>query len=262
MKRATRAVATIVFFVLAALPAFSQGIQSSVINLPLNGNWRQAPDIEQDTPSGVQVFYDQNTGTVLQIRSDFKIREVGEISAAFRLAGQSPATPDAAKILMMTMFPLPSAYQKAVVEKIHEGHAPKLWEVREPGNAQWFYISQLFAGFRASGAGRESEIREEYIPLRVTRAEHRSAGRGDALLFEAETEKAAPESVVRHFKLPGTVKDQRLRYGWIQFSPAGIGGSENVVSVAFATPVSSGFDVNNVLETMVKNYGVKAADAH
>ena len=209
-------------------------------------------------PSGVEVFYEQNTGTVLQIRNDYKIRAVTEISKQFSAAGQSAATSDGSQILMMSMFPLPTGYQKEIASKMHDGKVPKLWEVREPGNVEWFYVSQLFGGYRLSGSGNATEVREEYLPLRVTHAQHKAAGHGDALIFEAETERGAPEAAIRHFKLPSTVKDQRLRYGWIQFSPGGIADSDQVISIAFATPVNSGFNVDAVLESVVKNYGLKA----
>jgi hypothetical protein len=135
---------------------------------------------------------------------------------------------------------------------------PKMWEVKDPGNAEWFYVSQLFAGYHVTGSGNASEIREEYLPMRVICAEHRAAGRGDALLFEAETERPASEVAIRRFKLPAGIKDQRLRYGWIQFSPGGIASSESVISLGFATPVNSGFDVNTVLAQLVKNYETQA----
>jgi hypothetical protein len=259
MKRAFGFVAFLLLVLLffATQPVFSQGIQSTIVNLPISGNWRQAVDIEKDSALGVQVFFDQNTGTILQLRTDYQIRAVNEISQQFRTAGLSGATPEGSKILMSSMFPLPPKYVHAVAGSINEGHAPKLWETKEPGNVQWFYISQLFAGYRLTGSGNAIEIHEEYVPLHVTRAENKSAGRGDALLFEAQTERPAPEAAIRRFKLPPAFKDQCLRYGWIQFSPAGIAGGESIISVAFATPVNSGIDANTVLDQLVKNYGNK-----
>jgi hypothetical protein len=243
---------------LASLPSFSQGIQSRILNLPLNGDWKQAAEIEQDTTApGVQFFLDQKTGTLLQVRNDYEIRAVSEISQQFKSAGGSVATPDGSRILMQSMFSLPSKYIRSVSSDLHSGRVAKMWEVRDPGNAQWFYVSQLFGGYRTTGGSNASEIQELYVPLRVTRAEHKSAGRGDALLFEAETEKGAPEFVIKHFKLPASLKDQKLRYGWIQFSPGGMSSSEAIISLAFATPVNSGFDVNTVLDEMVKSYGTK-----
>jgi hypothetical protein len=259
MKRVAFAAAFVLFVTVffVAEPVFSQGIQSNIVSLPITGNWRQAAEIEKDSALGVQVFFDQNSGTILQLRTDYQIRGVTEISQQFRTAGLAGATPEGSKILMMSMFPLPPKYVHAVAGSIHEGHAPKLWETKEPGNVQWFYISQLFAGYRLTGGGNATEIHEEYVPLRVTRAENKAAGHGDALLFEAQTERPAPEAAIRRFKLPTSLKDQCLRYGWIQFSPAGIAGGENIISVAFATPVNSGIDVNMVLEQLVKNYGSK-----
>jgi hypothetical protein len=249
----------VLLWMLAAQPVFSQGVQSTIVNLSLNGNWRPAPEVEKDgIAPGAQVFYDQNTGTILQMRNDYQIRAVNEIAQQFKSAGQAGYAPDGAKILMMSMFPLPSRYLQSISGNLHEGRVPKLWDVKDPGNPQWFYVSQLFGGYRVSGSGNASEIREEYLPVRVLRAEHKSAGRGDALLFEAETERPAPEVAIRRFKLPAAIKDQRLRYGWIQFSPGGMASGESIISVGFATPVNSGIDVNTVLEQLVLNYGKQA----
>ena len=127
-KAATSIVGALIVF-LYVQPLFSQGIQSTIINLPLSGNWHQAADVEKDgSAPGVQVFYDQNTGTILQIRNDYQLRAVNEISQQFRTAGQAAAGPDGAKILMMSMFPLPNKYVQAISGNLHEGHLPKLWE--------------------------------------------------------------------------------------------------------------------------------------
>jgi len=260
MKKSASAIIASFLFLFATQFLSAQGIQSSIVNLTLTGNWKQAADIEKDgIAPGVQVFYDQTTGTILQLRNDYQIRAVNEISQQFRTAGQAGATPDGAKILMMSMFPLPAKYVQAVSSSIHDGHVAKLWDVKDPGNAQWFYVSQLFGGYHVSGGSNSSEVVEQYFPLHVTRAENKSAGRGDALLFEAETEKGAPDAAIKRFKLPPSIKDQRLRYGWIQYSPGGITSSESIISLAFATPVNSGIDVNTVLDQLVQNYGKQAS---
>lgn len=259
MKRAAYAVFGITILILISQPLFAQGIQSTIINLPLSGNWRPAAEIQNDgSAPGVEFFYDQNSGTILQMRHDYQIRAVNEIAQQFKTAGQAGATPEGAKILMMSMFPLPPRYRQSISSVLHEGHVPKLWEVREAGNAQWFYVSQLFGGYRVTGGGNSSELLEQFQPTRVTHAENKSAGRGDALLFEAETERGAPDAAIKRFKLPPAIKDQRLRYGWIQYSPGGISSSESIISLAFATPVNSGIDVNTVLDQLVRNYDKKA----
>lgn len=254
MKKA--ACAFLACFVLGVglISAAAQGIQSPMVNLPLNGKWQQALDIEKDSAPGAQVFYDQVSGTVLQMRYDFQLRAVADISQQFLNAGKSTASPECSKILMSSMFPLPSKYTQSISGTIYQGKTPKLWEVKDPGNAAWFYVSQLFGGYHVTGSDRNTEIHEEFVPLRVILAEHKATSNGDALLFEAETEKAAPEIAIKRFKLPASVKDQRLRYGWIQFSPGGMTSSESIISLAFATPVNSGFDVNTVLEQLVGNY--------
>lgn len=259
MRRAICAIAAVAMCLVAAQGLFAQGIESTILNLPLNGNWSHASDVERDAGApGTQMFYDAATGTVVEMRNDYEIRAVNDISQQFKNAGQGGTTTEAAKILMMSMFPLPSKYSQLIASSIHEGHVPKMWEVRDPGNMQWFYVSQLFGGYHVSGGSNSSEIREEYLPMHVVLAEHKSAGRGDALIFEAETDRPAPEAAIKRFKMPASLKDQKLRYGWIQFSPGGINSSESIISLGFATPVSSGIDVNAVLDQMVKSYNTRA----
>ena len=48
MKKAAISIVGAVIVFLFVQPLFSQGIQSTIINLPLSGNWRQAADIEKD----------------------------------------------------------------------------------------------------------------------------------------------------------------------------------------------------------------------
>ncbi|ABF40299.1 hypothetical protein Acid345_1297 [Candidatus Koribacter versatilis Ellin345] len=241
--------------VLSLQAIFPQGIQSNIVNLPLTGNWKQAAEIEKDSSApGTQVFYDLTTGSVLQIRYDYQLREVTDISQQFSNAGKGASTPDGARILMSAMFPLPSKYSQAIASSIHEGHTAKLWEVRDPGNAQWFYVANLFGGYRMHGGGTSSEIQEEFLPMKINKAEHRSVAGADVLLFEAETDRPSIDAAMKRFKMPGALKDQRLRYGWIQFSPGGITSSESIISLAFATPVNSGIDVSGVLDQLAANY--------
>src|SRR3569833_771437 len=101
MKRAASAFVLIISC-LATLPLYSQGIQSSILNLQLSGDWKQAAEIERDTAApGVQFFLDQKTGTLVQVRHDYEIRSVNEIAQQFRSAGGSSATPDGSRILML-----------------------------------------------------------------------------------------------------------------------------------------------------------------
>lgn len=254
MKKAAYAFLA-VFLVLSLQAAFPQGIQSTIVNLPLGGNWKQAIDIEKDTSApGTQVFYDANTGSILQLRYDYQLRGVNDISQQFSTAGKGSATPDGARILMSAMFPLPAKYSQAISSTMHEGRAPKMWEVKDSGNAQWFYVANLFGGFRVRGGGNASEVQEEFLPMKVNKAEHRNVAGADVLLFEAETDRPTIDAAMKRFKMPGSLKDQRLRYGWIQFSPGGITSSESIISVAFATPVNSGIDVSGVLDQLAANY--------
>ena len=79
---------------------------------------------------------------------------------------------------------------------------PKLWEVKDARQRQWFYTLAIVWRLSLDRSRKFEEVREEYIPLKVTLAENRTAGTGDALLFEALTEHPAPEAAIRRFKLP------------------------------------------------------------
>ena len=65
-----------------------------------------------------------------------------------------------------------------------------MWDMKGgEGNPLWFYASQLFDTYQVHDSSGSSEVREEFLPVRVTKAEQRSVAGGDALLFEVESDK-------------------------------------------------------------------------
>ena len=91
-------------------------------------------------------------------------------------------------------------------------------------------------------------MREEFLPVRVTKAEQRPVTGGDALLFEVESERLASEAVIKHFHMPSAYKDQRIRFGWVQFAPGGIASGQGVLSVAFAAAANSTLNIDEVVK--------------
>ncbi len=255
MKRILRV--AIFLFCLSCL-AGAQGIQTPIINLPLAGAWQPCLDVQNEWRQPNQyVFCDTASGALVQIRAQYELRSVQQISQFFATAGQQSAGDiEASKLLVSSVFPIPSKYITAISPVLHNGgKPPHLWEVKEPGNRGWFYLAQLFGGFRVTGGSTSSQAMEEYYPIRVTRAEHKSVTLGEALLFEAETEKPPLEAVAKKYKFPAESVAQRVRYGWIQYAPGGVGSGNGVVSVVFAAPVNSGLDVTSVLQQVIANIG-------
>ena len=80
----------------------------------------------------------------------------------------------------------------------------------------------------------------------MNQAEQRPVTGGDVLLFEVETEKPAGEPALKRFRMPAGFKDQKLRYGWVQFAPGGIASAQGVLSVAYAVAANSGLTIDEV----------------
>jgi len=122
-----------------------------------------------------------------------------------------------------------------------------MWDLKDgDGNPVWFYAAQLFDEYRMRDVGGSSEISEQFMPVRVTKAEQRTMPGGDVLLFEVETDKPAGDAALKRFHLPANFKDQHIRYGWVQFAPGGIASGQGVLSVAFAEAANSSLTIDEV----------------
>jgi hypothetical protein len=145
-------------------------------------------------------------------------------------------------------FQLPISYTERAAKELAKGFKPpKLWEMKEgDGNPVWFYVSQLFDDYRMKELGGSSEVHEEFLPVRVSKAEQRAVAGGDVLLFEVETDRPPSDAALKRFHMPAGFKDQRLRYGWVQFAPGGIASGQGVLSTAFATPANSNLTIDDV----------------
>ena len=225
----------------------SQQINSSYAELSIPGNWQTAKHYAT-SQVGADAFYDQKTGSVVLISQQPGMHKVGEIAAFFTAKGN--ASKQAAQLIASAQFPLPTEYTLRVSKDLVKGtKPPKIWDLKEgEGNPGWFYASQLFDEYRVRDVGGSSEVTEEFLPVKVTKAEQRSIRGGDVLLIEAETEKPANEAALKRFHMPPEIKDQRIRYGWVQFAPGGIGAGQGVLSVAFATGANSNLTVDDVVK--------------
>jgi hypothetical protein len=223
----------------------SQQIQSTYADLTIPGNWQSANE-HAAAQFGSDIFYDSNTGALLTVRQQAGLQRAGEIARYF--GDSRDSAKDAAGVMSAAAFPLPIAYtEKASRDLVKGAKPPRMWDLKEgDGNPAWFYASQLFDDYRMRNAGGSSEVSEQFMTVRVTKAEQRSLVGGDVLLFEVETEKAANDAALKRFHMPASLKDQRIRYGWVQFAPGGIASGQGVLSVGFAVPANSSLSIEEV----------------
>jgi hypothetical protein len=233
--------------VAAFTPAlYSQQIQSTFADLTVPGHWQEAKQFAA-AHFGTDIFYDSATGAVLQISQQGGLEKVGEIAKYFG-GSQNGSTREAAGVMSAAEFPLPLAYTERASKDLVKGtKPPKLWDMKEgEGNPLWFYASQLFDDYRMRDTGRGAEVNEEYLPVHVSKAEQRAVTGGDVLLFEVETDRPASEAALKRFHMPAGLKDQKVRYGWVQFAPGGIASGQGVLSAAFAVAADSSLTIDDV----------------
>lgn len=223
----------------------AQQIQSTFADLSLPGNWQAAKQFAS-AQFGSDLFYDSSTGALIQISQQAGLQKAGDIAKFF--GGAQGASREAAADMSAAVFPLPLAYTERASKDLGRGNKPpKMWELKDgEGNPTWFYASQLFDDYRIRNVGGSSEVTEEYVSVRVTLAEQRPVKGGDMLLFEVETEKPAGEPALKRFRMPASFKDQKVRYGWVQFAPGGIASGQGVLSVAYAVTANSDLTVDEV----------------
>jgi hypothetical protein len=223
----------------------SQDIHSTFADLSVPGNWQTAKQ-HADAQLGSDIYYDSSSGALLVIRQQAGLEKVGDIAKYFDGA-KGPAR-DAAVLMSTALFPLPLVYtEKASKDLVKGVNPPKMWEIKDgDGNPLWFYDSQLFDEYHIRDVGGSSEVSEQYVAVRVTKAEQRAVAGGDVLLFEVETDKPANDAALKRFRMPAAIKDQHIRYGWVQFAPGGIASGQGVLSVGFAVPANSSLTIDEM----------------
>ena len=228
-----------------AIVCRSQEISSTYADLTIPGQWQSVQQFAA-AHFGSDIYYDAGTGTVVQISQQAGMQKVGEIAKFF--GGTNSSSKDAAGVMSVAAFPLPFVYTEKASKDLSKGmRPPKVWEVKDgEGNPLWFYASQLFDTYQMRDTGGSSEVSESFPPVRVTKAEQRPVAGGDALLFEVESDKPASEAALKRFHMPPSYKDQRLRFGWVQFAPGGIASGQGVLSVSFGTAASSSLTIEEV----------------
>ncbi len=223
----------------------SQDIQSSYADLTVPGNWQAANQFAAGNASE-DLYYDSGSGALLLISQQAGFLKVSDIAKFFSQAKSS--SKDAAALLSATEFRLPMAYTNRASKDLLLGNKPpKIWDLKEgDGNPVWFYASQLFDDYRVHEVHGSSEITEQFVPVTVVTAEQRAVSGGDVLLFEVVTDKPGTEAAMKRFHMPASFKDQRIRYGWVQFVPGGIASGNTVLSVAFAVPANSSLTIDEI----------------
>jgi hypothetical protein len=225
--------------------AHSQQIDSSFADLSVPGNWSLAKQFSPGN-AGTDVFYDTATGSLLLIRQQAGLRKVADIAKFF--SGPSAGNRDAASAMSEGTFVLPVPYTERAAKELGKGSKPpKMWDLKDgDGNALWFYVSQLFEDYRVKDVGGASQVSEQFQPVRVVKAEQAAVPGGAVLLFEVETEKPANDAALKRFHMPAAFKDQKLRYGWVQFAPGGIAAGQGVLSVGYAVASNSPLTIEEV----------------
>jgi hypothetical protein len=251
MTRLSLRAALVLLVALFALALHSQQIQSTFADLTVPGHWQEAKQFAA-AHFGTDIFYDSSTGAVLQISQQGGMEKVAEIARYF--GGSQSSTREAAGVMSAAEFPLPLAYTERASKDLAKGNKPpKLWDMKDgEGNPMWFYASQLFDDYRMRDVGGGSEVHEEYLPVHVSKAEQRAVTGGDVLLFEVETDRPPNEAALKRFHMPAGLKDQRVRYGWVQFAPGGIASGQGVLSAAFATAANSSLTIDDVAKQVAE----------
>jgi hypothetical protein len=223
----------------------SQEIQGTFADLTVPGKWQEAKQYASGQV-GSDIYYDSASGAMLVIGQQAGLQKVGDIAKYFGEAKGS--TKDAAALMSAAAFPLPRVYtEKASKDLVKGVKPPRVWDLKEgDGNPLWFYASQLFDDYRMRDVGGSSEVTEQFVAVRVTKAEQRTLTGGDVLLFEIETDKPSNDAALKRFRMPAGFKDQRIRYGWVQFAPGGISSGQGVLSLGFAVPVNSDLSIDEV----------------
>jgi hypothetical protein len=244
---------------LSSATLFGQVIRSDYLDLSVPGQWESAPKFGNGI-AGTELYYDAKSGSLVQIRALASMQKVSEISKYFQHAGQAPSS-DPSQVLMSVAFPLPDSYTQLAAKDVNKGiKPPRLWEIKEgEGNPNWFYTSQLFGQYNIKTIHGGSEVEEEYLPLRVVRAEHKSLPGGEALLLELETDRPASDQALKRFHMPTSMKDQRVRFSWIQYSPGGIASGQGVLSVVAASAANSDL-TSDALLTQIGSAKLKPMD--
>ena len=223
----------------------SQEIQSTFADLTVPGNWQTSTQYAA-AQFGSDIYYDSSSGGLLVIKQQAGLQKVGDIAKYF---GDSKVSErDAAGVMSAASFPLPLVYTSKSSKELVKGvKPPKMWEMKEgDGNPVWFYASQLFDEYRMRDVGGSSEVTEQFVMVKVTKAEQRTVAGGDVLLFQLETDKPANDAALKRFRMPAEFKGQCIRYGWVQFAPGGIASGQGVLSVGFAVPANSSLNIDEV----------------
>jgi hypothetical protein len=253
----------VVILCLLAVPCLAQGVRSPILQIPLDGQWEEKPAWTAGQEANAKyAFYERNSATVLHIQRLEKAMQPGSLDDVVSAMQKEEATSTGtrylafAQLLARGQFSRPAVYMRALrvtVDKVMAGgneRMPRMRDVKDiEANAQWFYVSQLNPGMVAHIAGTSLMLDEDYIPMKMTRAERYTAV-GEALVFEMETQQPAIVEDVHHFQMPRSVEGQKIRYGMIFYARSGFAAGEPPISVVFATPVNSGVDCKSILNAL------------
>lgn len=235
-------------------------IETPVLTVSLSGQWEPRPEFAKGV-KGRFAFYETASGSLLYIQKFERAvtsQAVSELVTSMPTSetfwGEAPH-PRLARLIATQFFPLPESYHSANAA-IYQGRDPVyVWDLKgAEGDAQLFYTSQLVPRVVTARINGKLNIGEEYVPLRVTRAEKVDVPEGEAVLFDLETEKTAIDRAIARFGMPNSMKGQRLRYSWVIYAASGFSAGPPI-SALVATPVSSSLDSKLILEALRQSGG-------
>ena len=121
---------------------YTQQIQSTYADLALPGNWQAAKQFGA-THFGSDIYYDPDTGALLQISQQAGMQRVGKIAKFFG-AAQGPVGKGRTDV-GGGISSLPIVYTEKAAKELGKGSKPpRVWELKEgEGNPLWFYASQI-----------------------------------------------------------------------------------------------------------------------
>ena len=238
-----------------------------MLKFALPGQWEPRSELTKGVPNRYP-FYETSTGSLMYIQQpggtqppkespspEALSETVKRMAAPETFWGENPH-PYLARFIAVAFFPLPQSYHKATAGYFSEiksgGKAEPvdIWDAEGiERDAQVFYTSQLTPRIIATNRNNVVKVGEEYAPLRVTRAEQLTVAKGDALVYEMETEKAAIDRAVERFGMPESLKNQRIRYSLVLYAPTGFAAG-TPVAIVVAAPVSSSLDCNLLVEAL------------
>lgn len=241
-------------------------IETPILKMSLPGQWEPRPEFAKEVKERF-AFYDKANGNLLYLQKLEKAvspQAMSELVTNMPIAetfwGEAPH-PQLARFIATQFFPLPESYHTAngpnIRDAMKSGKTDTLyvWDMKGvEGDAQLYYTSQLIPRIAVAKVNGKLNVGEEYVSLRVARAEKVTVPEGEAVLFDLETERTAVDRAIERFGMPEGLKGQRIRYSWVIYGPSGFAAGPPI-SALVAASASSPLDSNAILNALRQSGG-------